>query len=233
MESARLALYGGVSGMRPISKYDYFVFVNCGMAGPASPSTKWPGPWTSHFTRLLDDRVKMSGLTLNCDTVSGLEHMMSIVYALDRIGLDIVMKSGAIFDCLDSGIQDRINEQGLTQFVIDNYEMKMGKVIKDAGYGLRPLIRHDKGMLVTKENAGDCHACQNENEKKKNDVGLSPSCDERAYYKDMWIGSRLKSVFDGRIPSLEDVLFFKTSRYLTPEIAAQINFTDEVNWNWE
>jgi hypothetical protein len=24
------------------------------------------------------------------------------------------------------------------------------------------------------------------------------TCDERAYYKDIWIGSRLKSVYDGR-----------------------------------
>jgi len=138
------------------------------------------------------------------------------------------MKSGAIFDCLDSDIQDRIHEGGLTQYIIDNYEMKMGSVILDAGYGLRPLIRHDKGMIVTKENAGDCHACENENV-----VRLSPSCGERAYYKDMWLGSRLKSVFDGRIPSLEDVLFFKTSRYLSPEIARQINYTDEVTWNLE
>jgi hypothetical protein len=160
----------------------------------------------------------MSGLTLNCDVVQGLEHIMSIVYALDRIGLDIVMKSGAIFDCL-------INEE---KDMINNYERKMGNVILDAGYGLRPLIRHDKGMIVTKENAGDCHACKNENV-----VRLSPSCDERAYYKDMWLGSRLKSVFDGRIPSLEDVLFFKTSQYLSPEIARQINYTDEVTWKWE
>jgi len=245
MESARLALYGGVSGMRPISNYDYFVFVNCGMTGPSPPSAKWPGPWTSHFTRLLDDNVKTSGLTLNCDVGAGYEHMMSVVYALDRIGLDIVMKSGAIFDCLDSDIQDHIHEQngGFTQYIIDNYEMKMGRVILDAGYGLRPLIRHDKGMVVTKENAADCHPCKDvakkdedkidEDEiKEKVKVRLSPSCDERAY-KDIWIGSRLKSVFDGRIPSLEDVLFFKTSRYLSPEIARQINYTDQVTWNWE
>ena len=204
------------------------------MTGPSPPSAKWPGPWTSHFTQLLDDKVKMSGLTLNCDVVQGLEHIMSMVYALDRIGLDIVMKSGAIFDCL-------INEE---KDIINNYERKMGNVILDAGYGLRPLIRHDKGMIVTKENAGDCHPCKDvakkdkdkidEDEiKEKIKVRLSPSCDERAYYEDIWIGSRLKSVFDGRIPSLEDVLFFKTSRYLSPEVARQINYTDEVTWNWE
>ena len=234
MESARLALYGGVSGMRPISNYDYFVFVNCGMTGPSPPSAKWPGPWTSHFTRLLDDKVKMSGLTLNCDVGVGYEHLMSVVYALDLISLDLIMKSGAIFDCLIKDEKDMIN----------NYEMKMGRVILDAGYGLCPLIQHDKGMIVTKENAADCHPCKDvakkdedkidEDEiKEKVKVRLSPSCDERAYYEDIWIGSRLKSVFDGRIPSLEDVLFFKTSRYLSPEIARQINYTDEVTWNWE
>ncbi len=33
MESARLALYGGVSGLAPIPTYDYFVFVNCSVTG--------------------------------------------------------------------------------------------------------------------------------------------------------------------------------------------------------
>jgi hypothetical protein len=241
MESARLALYGGVAGLRSISNYDYFVFVNCGMTGPSPPSTKWPGPWTTHFTRLLDDTVKMSGLTLNCEIFGGYEHIMSVVYALDRIGLDLIMKSGAIFDCLTN--EDYLSlKRFRSQFFIDNYEMKMGTVILDAGYGLRPLIRHDKGMLITKENVGDCRPCKDvakkdenktdEDEKKENE-SLSPSCDERKYYEDIWIGSRLKFVYDGRIPSLEDVLFFKTSRYLSPEIAAQINFTGKVNWNWE
>jgi len=213
MESARLALYGGVSGVRPMSDYDYFVFLNCGMTGPSPPSAKWPGPWTSHFTQLLDNTVKMSGLTLNCD--SDPIHMMSIVYALDRVGLDIIMKSGAIFDCLDVNKNaPLLDPAAFNQYMIENYELKMGRVILDAGYGLRPLIQKDKGkgMLVTKENAGDC---------------------DGEYYKDIWLGSRLMSAFDGRIPSLEDVLFFKTSRYLSPEIARQINYTDEVNWNWD
>lgn len=245
MESARLALYGGVSGLHPVSNYDYFVFVNCGMTGPSPPSTKWPGPWASHFTRLLDDTVKMSGLTLNCDAGNGNEHMMSVVYALDRIGLDLIMKSGAIFDCLTNEDYLSFPKEFIYGFFIENYETKMGTVILDGGYGLRPLIPHDKSMIVTKENAGDCHPCKDvaekdedktdEDEKKENVKveRLSPSCGERAYYKDIWLGSRLKSVYDGRIPSLEDVLFFKTSRYLSPEIAAKINFTDEVNWNWE
>jgi hypothetical protein len=170
--------------------------------------------------------------------------MMSVVYALDRISLDLIMKSGAIFDCLINEEYLSYPKEYMSQFFIHNYEIKMGNVILDAGYGLRPLIRHDKGMIVTKENAADCHPCKNvakkdedkidEDEiKEKVKVRLSPSCDERAYYEDIWIGSRLKSKFDGRIPSLEDVLFFKTSRYLSPEIAAMINFTDDVNWNWE
>lgn len=42
----------------------------------------------------------------------------------------------------------------------------------------------------------------------------------------------MKTLFDGRIPSLKEVIFFKTSRYLSDEIASQINFTGEINWNW-
>jgi hypothetical protein len=43
----------------------------------------------------------------------------------------------------------------------------------------------------------------------------------------------LKVLFDGRIPSLEDVVFFKTSRYLSDDIASRINYTDSIDWNWD
>ena len=55
-----------------------------------------------------------------------------MVYALDRVGLEIVMKSGAIFDCLSTDPP--------TSDFINNYERKMGHAILDAGYALRPLI---------------------------------------------------------------------------------------------
>jgi hypothetical protein len=188
MESARLALYGGVSGLAPIPTYDYFVFVNCGVTGPAPPPLPPPpgggrtGRWTSHFIRLLDNTVKMTGLTLNCE-VEGGEHIMSMMYAVDRIGLDVIMKSGAIYDCLLNNDTD----------FIGSYEKKMGLAIRNAGYGLRPIVRHRVDMAVTKSNARDCHPCKSDmfpDSTVENVAGLAPSCKERDHYRDIWIGSR-------------------------------------------
>ncbi|KAL3767782.1 hypothetical protein ACHAW5_000614 [Stephanodiscus triporus] len=238
MESARLALFGGVAGLPPPSYYDYFVFVNCGVTGPALPPLPSSGEggrayrprrrrWTSHFIELLDGTVKMTGLTLNCET-EGNEHIMSMMYAVDRIGLDLIMRSGAIYDCL-------LDAEGGGDF-INSYERKMGRAILDAGYGLRPLMRHRWDVRFTRSNADSCAPCGGDKypHSRGNDItGLVPTCNERDHYRDIWIGSRLKSLFDGRIPLLEDVIFFKTSRYLSNEISAQINFTGTIDWNWD
>jgi len=66
MEAAYLTVSGGVPGLRDVKSYDYFFFVNCSMTGPALTSTTRPGPWTSQFKRLIDNRVKMTELNLNC-----------------------------------------------------------------------------------------------------------------------------------------------------------------------
>ena len=49
MESARLALYGGVgsSDLPPIPTYDYFVFVNCGVTGPGERNPPPPSSLSS------------------------------------------------------------------------------------------------------------------------------------------------------------------------------------------
>ncbi len=130
---------------------------------------------------LLDKRVKMMGLMLNCSTRE--VHVQSMVYAVDRVGLDMVMKSGAIHDCLLQPKRDFIN----------HYKCKMGRAILDAGYGLRPLIRHRADMHVTVSNVQDrtpCGSIMLPDSKVENATGLSATCEEREYYRDIWIGSR-------------------------------------------
>jgi hypothetical protein len=140
--------------------------------------------WTSHFIRLLDDTVKMTGLTLNCEDEQ--VHIMSMMYAVDRIGLDVIMKSGAVYDCLLNNDTD----------FIGSYEKKMGDAILDAGYGLRPLVRHRQDAYVTKPTARqDCRPCKSDiypdgSDESVNVTGLAPSCKERDHYGDIWIGHR-------------------------------------------
>ncbi len=150
MEAAYWALYGGVPGVRDIANYDYFVFINCGVTDPgARPSKNGPVPWTSHFIQLLDDRVKMTGLNINCERSKG-THIQSMMYAVDKIGLELIMKSGSIFDCLEEPHKNDIN------YFIDNYERGLSKAVSDAGYVLRPLIG---GMVVDNSNLADCVPC--------------------------------------------------------------------------
>lgn len=222
MEAARLVLFGGAPGME-ISSYDYFFFANCGTTGPYQPQQSANGAvpsssWTSHFTNLLNDQVKMTGLSMNCENPNN-PHIQSMMYALDRVGLNLVMKSGAIFDCLDPPNIDFIN----------GYERKMGHAIMDAGYAIQPLIG-GKDMILTTENKMECVPCK---EDRMNDTDITPSCKKRDFFRDIWIESRLKSIYDGRVPSLEDTIFFKTSRLLPFEIAAEINYTGKIDWNWE
>mmetsp|Transcript_27997 Transcript_27997/g.51639 ORF Transcript_27997/g.51639 Transcript_27997/m.51639 type:complete len:367 (-) Transcript_27997:288-1388(-) len=217
MEAARLALYGGVPGL-DVPSYDYFLFANCGTTGPA-PVAKKDGhlSWTSRFIRLLDDQVKMTGLSMNCE--GNIPHIQSMMYVLDKVGLDVVMKSGAIFDCLDPPKRDYINL----------YERKMGHAILDAGYAIRPLIG-GRDIVVSKSNLKECIPC---GEGGGVNATKLISCHLRDQYRDIWIKSRLQSIYNGKVPSLKEVVFFKTSRLLTPEIAAQINYTGKINWNWE
>ena len=186
MESARLAVYGNTVN---VTSYDNFVFVNCGMSGPSRAAHR---PWTQMLTSRLSDNVKMVGITLNC---VGSPHVQSMMYALDRVGLSIIMKSGAVYDCRHG--------QGSKADVIEFYEVAMSRYILDAGYGISGILQNTT-------------------------VFARDNCD----LNDLWTESRLIERF-GRIPALEDTVFFKTTRLLPSEIATQISFLRKITWKWK
>jgi len=238
MEAAYLTfISGGVPGLvaNVVTKYDYFFFVNCGVTGPPeSTNTK---PWTSHFTTLLDEHVKMTGLNLNCRQVDYV-HIQSMMYAVDKVGLDLIIKSGAIFDCMQRPHNNTLD------YIVNNYEKRMGAAILNAGYALRPYIG-GKDMVVTKANVKDCVPCDFYSlDENKNTLGntdnvnftqLIPACEVRNQYKDIWMEGRLRALpvgGVGYIPRLVDVIFFKTSRWLPPNLVAKINYTGNITWHW-
>ena len=110
-----------------------------------------------------------------------------MMYALDKVGLEVVMKSGAIFDCLSTDPP--------TSDFINNYERKMGHAILDAGYALRPLIG-GQDMIVNKSNILDCIPCGSDEDLTKNVTKAfgSTSCTQRYRYRDVWIESRYDTV---------------------------------------
>ncbi|KAI2508859.1 hypothetical protein MHU86_5593 [Fragilaria crotonensis] len=226
LDSVRVAIEYTVQGDRPAvvtnpsttstnigaavtsAYYDYFVYINCGVTGPSPQFSN--RPWTSVFLEKLRDGVKMVGLTINCHFPRS-PHVQSMMYALDREGLQVVVDGGAIFDCTKRPDYLGIAFSALQNKIIWGYEIQMSKLIVQAGYGIssivRPttLFRHNKTQCLNKHG--------------------------NATLNDIWLGKPLTEYF-GRIPSLDEVIFFKTSRILTPETADLINFTLEVDWNW-
>merc|ERR1712176_1502856 len=127
-----------------------------------------------------------------------------------------------------------------------------GRAIRDAGYALRPLMNggnNKKPMILSNDNLIDCIPCTFDRNyadtkiKNKNiqnyttyfdDSSTSSlSCHERRMYTDIWIESRMKSMYNNTIPSLDETIFFKTSRFLPQDIAQRINYTDQIFWAWK
>jgi hypothetical protein len=205
LESVRRALYGGF--VSNILEYDYFIYINCGVTGP---SPHWASkPWTDIFLSKLNDDIKMTGITMNCKF--HMPHIQSMMYALDRKGLEIIMKGGAIFDCLQVNGYANMTKDERHGLIVRRYERKMSDLILESGYGISSVLRP---TTIFEHNRTSCI------DSSKNDT-----------LNDLWLTFRLKAYF-GKIPSLEDVIFFKTSRILTPEIAKVINFTLPITWNW-
>ena len=130
-------------------------------------------------------------------------HIQSMVFALDQVSMKIILDSDCVYDCRPYK-QINQSEIDFVNDIIGRYEVQMGQLILDKGFAIESLTRP---KALTKENRDNC-------------------TDE-----DMWLTTRLHELY-GRIPSLEDVLFFKTSRVLTPEMAVIINFTGSIWWNW-
>jgi hypothetical protein len=191
----------------PLAYYDYFVYMNCGVSGP---SLQWSSrPWTSIFLQGLRDGVKMTGLSMNCKF--HMPHIQSMMYAMDREGLQIVIDGGAIFDCTKQRGYSTWDRNRLHATIVSGYEVKMSRLLLKAGYGISSVVRP---TTIFQTNSTQC---LNE---YRNDT-----------LNDIWISKRLIEYY-GKIPSLDDVVFFKTSRILTPETANLINYTLRVDWNW-
>jgi hypothetical protein len=142
METMRAVLFNSTLD---IASYDYFVFVNCGMSGPFLTDQSKQLPWTYQLLSLLSDEVRMSGLSINCPRAPGRQHIQSFVYALDKVGLQVVVNASAIYDC-------RVESSRYAQLV-RRYEIGMGQAILKAGYGLSSLLPY---AVLMPENYTQC-----------------------------------------------------------------------------
>mmetsp|Transcript_81174 Transcript_81174/g.118851 ORF Transcript_81174/g.118851 Transcript_81174/m.118851 type:complete len:379 (-) Transcript_81174:583-1719(-) len=190
MESVRL-VFEKVNLMR----YDYFVYLNCGMLGPKLPLSPTNFSWTSHFISLLSSSIRMSGLSINCAIHP---HVQSFLFVLDKVGLDIVKNSSAVYNCQtnNSGKSNPL----VRKTIIERYEVGMSKAILEAGYGIAGTLSTDgfKIAYVTPADLskGSCKA------------------------GDPWFPKTFPKV-QGNYPKWQDVVFWKVSRFIPPEILAE------------
>ena len=192
MESVRLVLRGHVDGVN-VSTYDYFIYANCGTTGPAPRSADHES-WTDAFVQRFDNRVRMVGVSHNC--FHGQPHIQSIAYALDKQGIQLILKSRAVYDC-------RLEDKSKGA-IINRYEIGMSRYLMTRGHAVRSILRNTTLTNFT----GPCE-------------GL-----------DIWMTHRLMETYGGRLPSLNETIFYKTSRVLTEEIAQLINWTRPITGNW-
>lgn len=75
-----------------LDQFDYFILLNSSVTGPFLPSYQDASRWPELFTSLLNDRVKLAGITIN--VFRGDPIVQSMLLATDRVGFDLLSKSG-------------------------------------------------------------------------------------------------------------------------------------------
>ncbi|CAJ1951448.1 unnamed protein product [Cylindrotheca closterium] len=195
-----------------LTPYDYFVYLNCGVVGPLWWSSDLP--WTTFFTSLLNDRVKMSGLSANCRHRDGFSaHLQSMAFALDPRGLEIVRNSGAIYDCMKGNDAMTMTDK---MDLIGRYELGMSRAIFEQGYSISSWlwslgrnsnsVSHGTGQRQVHE-----PVVMHDPNHKCRDV----------WYVDPFL--RISSNYPRRSPSW-NMTFFKTSRFIPPDILEEVGY---------
>jgi len=100
--------------------YKNYIFLNNSVIGPILPRYTKNIYWTDLFTTHLNNEVKIVGCTKNYEIE---KHIQSYCFAVDKIGLNILIKN-EIFNYVSETKID----------FIKNCECKMLKIINDEGY---------------------------------------------------------------------------------------------------
>lgn len=210
------------------SEWDYFVYINCGMVGPKWDREKFPH-WTDVFIPRLSDKIKLVGITIN---MSFHPHSQSFVLATDRVGINIIKYSDAVYDC---GVY---NDQSMNEEerwkIIDSYEIGISRQVINAGYAINSLSGAlGDSFTVCKD---DFETIMERSQDNSAEEPLRDSSDKNIwdsntenfllpYGGDIWDHDGLRSVAHGGIPSWSDFVFFKASReIILPEIEDEVRY---------
>ena len=144
-----------------INLYNYFIFLNDTVKGPFSSEEENDFLWYKSFTRLLNDRVKLSGISINnypfLKKNSGqkikreryrFRHVQSMIFCLDRVGLNILLKK-KIFGLPLKYYDDICKKK--RKFII-RFEIGMSLVIRSSGYLIASLHNNNKCGEIWRKN---------------------------------------------------------------------------------
>lgn len=123
-----------------INNYDRFIFMNDTVCGPYIPRYIPRNiSWYSMFCSLLSDKIKLSGLSINYYPWnikdSSLLHVQSMMFATDKIGLNILNKE--IFHLPPNEAQ-KIFNKSKKEYII-KFEIGMSRAIIKHGYEIAAL----------------------------------------------------------------------------------------------
>lgn len=203
MESARVVLKEQRHFM---AHDDNLVFLNCGLLGPflrlpVAPEHQF---WAWSFTDLLDEHIKLSGLTINCGGKLGVRqaHVQSMLWATDATGLTAILDAGAIYDCGDQLKRSKGRDE-----LINRYELGLSKAIMKAGWGIMAL--HSSASHFVWSNASS---------HPKGPRWWGPR-----WCRDVWNDHHL----DTKVP-LESAIFWKVSRQRPSSVQRYARIMDEL-----
>lgn len=122
------------------NNFDYYIFLNDSVIGPFVPRYISKNLWYENFISLISDKVKLVGPTINrIKTKLYSEHVQSMAFATDNIGLDLIIKNN-IFN-----IEESINIYNKPQkdktIFIQTFEIGMSKVIIENGYEISSFMQ--------------------------------------------------------------------------------------------
>ncbi|CCG82153.1 protein of unknown function [Taphrina deformans PYCC 5710] len=121
-------------------KYERFILMNSSIRGPFLPgwARNLKTCWSDIFYSALSETTKLTGITANCDA-DYRQHLQSMILALDRVGLDLIMPS---LQC--AGSMGQAIMEGETTLTMN---------VREAGFDAEPLysLRHNREYANTEE----------------------------------------------------------------------------------
>ncbi|CAK7994530.1 Hypothetical protein POVR1_LOCUS54 [uncultured virus] len=118
-------------------RYTHFIFINCSVAGPFTPSY-FQGRWTDLFIDPLNDQVKLFGTTINTISQVGVcAHVQSFVFSMDREALELLITK-RIFT-------QKVYCRSILQTVACR-EVRMSREIIKAGWNIGCMLRCYRGI---------------------------------------------------------------------------------------